>query len=55
MAGRKNFRNRIKARRLGALERLENMGEKFLPEDNDAKQKKIEKRKEEIRILKERI
>lgn len=55
MAGRKNFPNRVKARRQQALYNLEHPREDKLPEDQEKREKKIAYRKEQIEILKKRV
>ena len=56
MSKRMNFPGRVKARREGALYRLKNVGEKFLPRnDQKAREAKQAKRAAEIMVLESRI
>lgn len=56
MAGRKNFPNRVKARRERALYNLKHPREDY-PEDmsQETRERKIANRKEQIEILEKRI
>lgn len=55
MASRKTFPDRVRRRREGALYRLEKLGNKNLPKDEEERKTKKAKREAEIAILRQRV